>query len=502
MSLAIPSRSGTWTALVSSIRGNLPTQPLLETTGWAGRYARTLALLDMAMITAALTAAAAVGLQVTSRGAALPPTSVQIAVLAVFGIAWFLVLTASRSRHRYVVGMGPTEYTRVFRPSLRLFGAVAVLAFAFQAQVDRIAFTVAFALGCTLLLAGRYTARQWLGRERAAGRCTSAVVVLGPPAGARELIATLNRDVGAGLHVVGVCVPSTGRDEAPSSIDGVPVIGDLAGVPEAAARVGADVVAVTGSDAVTSAVVRQLGWDLEATGIDLVMAPALTDIAGPRVATRPVNGTSLLHVEAPRFAGWKYWVKAALDLTVTAIITAALLPVMAVIALLVRVTSAGPVIFTQERIGLDGRPFAMFKFRSMYADAEERLAQIQHLSEGNGVLFKMRDDPRVTPIGAVLRKFSLDELPQLFNVLRGQMSLVGPRPPLRREVDLYEPHVHRRLFVKPGITGLWQVSGRSDLTWEESVRLDLYYAENWSPFGDLLILARTARVVLFPRGAY
>jgi lipopolysaccharide/colanic/teichoic acid biosynthesis glycosyltransferase len=176
--------------------------------------------------------------------------------------------------------------------------------------------------------------------------------------------------------------------------------------------------------------------------------------------------------------------------------------VLLAVAIAVKVSSPGPVMFRQERVGRHGRPFVMHKFRSMYVDAEARLAQLQHLNDRDGVLFKMRDDPRVTPVGRFIRRYSLDELPQLFDVLLGTMSMVGPRPPLPREVARYHEDVRRRLLVKPGLTGLWQVSGRSDLSWEESVRLDLSYVENWFLGLDLSIIARTVRAVLARSGAY
>jgi exopolysaccharide biosynthesis polyprenyl glycosylphosphotransferase len=177
-------------------------------------------------------------------------------------------------------------------------------------------------------------------------------------------------------------------------------------------------------------------------------------------------------------------------------------PLMAVVAILVKVESSGPVLFKQERVGMEGKHFPMLKFRSMVLDAEQHLTDLAHHNEGSGLLFKMKNDPRVTRVGKLLRKFSLDELPQLFNVFAGSMSLVGPRPPLPSEVAAYEQDVRRRLLVKPGLTGLWQVSGRSNLSWQDSVRLDLYYVENWSLAGDLMILLRTFRAVFRGAGAY
>jgi lipopolysaccharide/colanic/teichoic acid biosynthesis glycosyltransferase len=180
----------------------------------------------------------------------------------------------------------------------------------------------------------------------------------------------------------------------------------------------------------------------------------------------------------------------------------ALSPLLLLLAVIVRLDSPGPMFFRQDRVGKDGHPFGMFKFRSMVVDAEARLAALDQRNEGAGVLFKLRDDPRVTRCGRWMRKYSLDELPQLWNVVLGNMSMVGPRPPLDREVSGYERHTHRRLLIKPGITGLWQINGRSDLAWEEAVRLDLYYVENWSIAGDLFILWRTFRAVIKPSGAY
>jgi len=233
------------------------------------------------------------------------------------------------------------------------------------------------------------------------------------------------------------------------------------------------------------------------------MAPSLTDVGGPRIHVRPVAGLPLLHVETPTFIGPQLFLKRGFDLVGSFLLVVILSPLLIVIAFWVRLSTPGPVLFRQERVGFRGRPFLMLKFRSMVADAEARLpGLLDRHDAGNEVLFKLQDDPRVTPIGRWLRRYSLDELPQLFNVLGGSMSLVGPRPPLAREVESYEQHVHRKFLVKPGVTGLWQVSGRSSLSWEESVRLDLYYVENWSITGDLLILWRTAKAVLGRQGAY
>jgi len=226
-------------------------------------------------------------------------------------------------------------------------------------------------------------------------------------------------------------------------------------------------------------------------------------VAGPRLVMRPVAGFPLIHVEKPQYNGAKRFSKTAFDLVFASAVLLLITPVLLIAAIAVKVTSRGPVFYKSERMGIDGKPFSMIKFRSMVQDADKHVERLlaQNESEG-GVLFKMREDPRVTRVGKFMRRFSIDELPQFINVLRREMSVVGPRPPLRREVETYDGEVRRRLLVKPGITGLWQVSGRSDLSWEETVRLDLSYVENWSMVGDLLIIAKTVRAVAGSDGAY
>src|SRR5665811_1474546 len=282
----------------------------------------------------------------------------------------------------------------------------------------------------------------------------------------------------------------------------VPVLGDESEAAEIAQRIGASTVACTSSAGFDTGGLRRLGWALEGSDIDLVVVPGLTDVAGPRVLTRPVAGLSLLHVDAPVFAGPQLALKTAIDRCGAAFLLIVLSPLFAVVSVLIRRDHKGPVFFRQERIGKGGTSFPMLKFRTMQVGAEAMLQSLLDRSDGQGPLFKLRDDPRITRIGAKLRRYSLDELPQLINVLRGQMSLVGPRPPLPSEVEAYEHDVRRRLLVKPGMTGLWQINGRSDLSWEESVRLDLYYVENWSVMSDLMILWRTGRAVIHASGAY
>jgi exopolysaccharide biosynthesis polyprenyl glycosylphosphotransferase len=247
---------------------------------------------------------------------------------------------------------------------------------------------------------------------------------------------------------------------------------------------------------------RRLAWGIESRRADLFVAPALMDVAGPRVSVRPVAGMPLLHVEHPDINGVRQLVKSGFDKLVAAVALVVLAVPMLAISIVVRATSPGPALFRQTRIGRGGREFQVLKFRTMVADAERLKQVLLDNNESDGVLFKIRNDPRITRVGALLRRYSLDELPQLLNVLRGEMSLVGPRPPLPAEVEKYGADVRRRLVVKPGMTGLWQVSGRSDLSWEESVRLDLRYVENWSLMLDLQVLWKTWSAVTRGEGAY
>ena len=464
-------------------------------------YLTVLRLLDALIITVAVLGAqlARFGTgtddALYSRLGRLDYTVVSVALI----VGWVLALHLQHSYDGRLSGHGIQEYRTVFRASTWLFAAVAILALAFKFDLARGYVVMAFPLGTLLLLVGRWGARQWLVRERREDRMSDRVLLVGDADQVGSLAVALRRTPDAGYHVIGACVDAPG-----STVAGVPVLGSASDVLLRAIEHDADVVAVSSTKALGPGGLRRLGWALESTNIGLVVDPGIMDVAGPRVLTRPVQGLPLIHVEAPSFEGPQLVAKSVLDRLGSALLLLLLSPVLAVIALIVKMEDGGPVLFRQERVGRDGDTFSMLKFRTMVPDAESLLPSLLTVNEGAGPLFKLRDDPRVTRIGAVLRKYSLDELPQLINVLRGEMSLVGPRPPLPREVAEYESHVRRRLLVKPGMTGLWQINGRSDLAWEEAVRLDLYYVENWTPVLDLMILWRTINVVVNPdtKGAY
>ncbi|MBT1623434.1 sugar transferase [Curtobacterium flaccumfaciens pv. oortii] len=417
-------------------------------------------------------------------------------------LLWLGALAVFDTRGARVLGVGSTEYRLVADSSVRVFGILAIAAFLFHIELARGYVLIAFPVGILFLLLSRWMWRQWLVAQRRSGRYSAKVLLVGSLASVQHIAGELARTPEAGYRVLGASVAKGEAGTLPGT--DIRIYGAFDDILVALAQSGADTVVITSADDLPPERVRELSWSLEPGRQHLVVAPSLTDIGGPRIHTRPVQGLPLIHVETPTYEGRKLWTKRAFDIVGSLLLIVLLSPVLALLAITVRVSSAGPVLFLQERVGLNGRPFRMVKFRSMAFDAEDRLQELSNLDRaaGNDVLFKMRDDPRVTPVGRFMRRFSLDELTQLFNVLSGSMSLVGPRPPLQREVERYEARVHRRFLVKPGVTGLWQVSGRSDLGWEDSVRLDLYYVENWSLVGDVIILWRTARAVVGSAGAY
>lgn len=470
---------------------------------WSDRYARRLFVTDLVCV---LWAGLGVHLfepPIPTRVSSAPGDVWFLVATACLVVVWLLALDWSGSRDGTVTGHGPTEYKRVIQASLSVFGLAAIGSFLFDLDLPRTYVVLMLPAGLVALLATRYVWRRWLFRRRDAGEMMSKVVVVGDRHTVTELVADLARTPRAGYRVIGVCV--TPAADGGRTLDGLPILGVPDDAAAAATACGADAVAVTSSAAFGPSKVRRLSWDLEGTDTELILAPALTNIAGPRVHTQPVAGLPLIHVDHPTYRGANRILKRLFDLVGSIALVLLFSPVLLSVAVAIKVTSKGPVFFRQDRVGLNGETFKMIKFRSMVVDAETRLAalkQAQTADAGNQVLFKMKNDPRITSVGKFIRRFSIDELPQLFNVVVGDMSLVGPRPPLRSEVDLYGVDALRRLLVKPGMTGLWQVSGRSDLTWDDSVRLDVYYVENWSITGDLAILWRTARAVLGSSGAY
>ncbi len=412
---------------------------------------------------------------------------------------WLVALALAGAYDERFIGVGTDEFRRVLNTGVCLTAVVAITAYATKTDVARGYVVVALPSLTIFDLMARYWQRKHLHRLRALGHCMRKVVAVGHPDVIAELATVLHRDSYPGLSVVAACVLGP---ECPDVIGGIPAVRGLGNVVDVIERMGADTVAVLACPEMSGARLRDLAWALEKSGTDLCVAPALLDVAGPRTTIRPTAGLPLLHMDHPEFSGARQLIKSAFDRAVATSALTLLLPLFLLIAAAIRLSDGGPALFRQTRVGKDGKPFTLCKFRTMVVDAEQHLAELALLNDGDGLLFKMRHDPRITRVGSWLRRHSLDELPQLLNVLTGDMSLVGPRPALPGETNAYGDHVRRRLAVKPGITGLWQVNGRSDLPWDEAVRLDVRYVENWSFVLDLQILWKTWSAVWHGDGAY
>lgn len=482
----------------------------LGRTRWQARYQARLHITDAVVVATAAVVAYVLDSTLLFGAPDDPSPLRSLVVPAVVATVWIAALAASGAYDLRVIGRDVTEYRRVLDATWTAASLLVVVAWLtdFVEVRDGLAQAVAVPLGLAGLLAARYGWRQRVlrARRRGTGGMT-AVLVVGQREQAERVVRRLNDAPEQGLVAVGACLPAPGDGTTPdeaagATVAGVPVLGDLSRVGEAAALVRASAVAVSASGPITADVVRRLAWQLERVGVDLLLTTELADVAVSRVTVAPAVGFSLLHVAAPRFHGHKFRVKQAMDWSLAALITLLVSPVLLTVGLAVALTSRGGLFYLSERVGRGGRIFRMIKFRTMRTGADREVAALTADNEAAGPLFKMRTDPRVTRVGGFLRRYSLDELPQLVNVLCGHMSLVGPRPALPHEVAAYEERMRRRLLVKPGMTGMWQVSGRSDLPWEEAVRLDVYYAENWTPLLDLTILARTAQAVVSGRGAY
>ncbi|MFI5930862.1 sugar transferase [Actinoplanes sp. NPDC051494] len=460
---------------------------------WEARYVKLLLVVDFSATVAATLAAFVLRFQ----GAAYAEW--YLILSALIPPAWVGLLALSHAYERRVLFVGGEEYQRVLRAGLHLTVGIVLASYVAHTDIARGYLLIALVLTTFLSLLGRFLLRGILHRARRGGACMHRVLVLGHAPAVAQLTRQLHRRYHHGFQVIGACLPFDQVATAGATL-GVPVFGGLGAAANSATAAGADTVMVLSCPELDGPMLRRLAWELERDDIDLFVSSSLVDTAGDRITVRPVDGLPMMHIEHPRLSGARRLVKGLFDMTVALVLLLLLAPVFLVIAIVITVDTGGPVFFRQVRVGRGGEPFRMVKFRSMHVDAEARLAAVR--GDNPGVLFKMREDPRITRSGRLLRRYSLDELPQLVNVLLGEMSLVGPRPPLPAEVEKYPDDMRRRLVVKPGMTGLWQVSGRSDLSWEDSIRLDLQYVENWSLTVDLVILMRTAMAVVRGSGAY
>jgi len=426
-------------------------------------------------------------------------TGAYVALSLALPVLWLAALWLAGGYDPRFIGTGSDEFRKVLNAGIGLTAALAIFSYAVNLELSRWYVVIALPSVTLFDLFARYGIRKRLHHQRGAGRCMLNVVAVGHEPAVADLVKELHRDQYHGLSVVGACVVQPGEC---GEVAGVPVYGGFDDVTAAVKAFGADTVAVLACPEIDGIRLRGLAWELEKTGTDLCVSPALLDVAGPRTTIRPTAGLTLLHVDHPQLSGLRLVVKDLFDRCVAAAALLLLFPLLTLLGLTIWLSDRGPALFTQVRVGKDGRAFRIYKFRTMVVDAEQRKAELLATNETDGILFKLRNDPRVTSVGAHLRRWSIDELPQLINVFLGDMSLVGPRPALPDEAEKYAEHVHRRLVVKPGITGLWQVSGRSDLSWDESVRLDLRYVENWSFALDLQILWKTISVLVRRSGAY
>ncbi len=416
-------------------------------------------------------------------------------------LGWMLVNLAAGTYRRAHLGVGTIEYARILTAGSVTAGLVGISSYLMKFPLSRGFYVLLFAIGIPLLLLWRWYARRLVHHAHLRGHLLTRVIISGSSHHVDEVAKVIGRESWLGYRIVGALLPSSQPVDATEH--GVPVVGRTTDTAEAVIAARADVIIFAEGAFPTAAEFRRIAWGLEGHPVSMVVVPSLSDISSGRITMRPVGGLPLVYVEQPQSLAASRRLKRTFDIVGALVALLLLAPLMGVVTLAVWLQDRGPVLFRQTRVGRDGHLFECLKFRSMVVDAEAQLGRVAHLqTDSENLLFKAIRDPRITPVGRFIRRFSIDELPQLVNVLRGEMSLVGPRPALPAEVRRYESDVQRRLHVRPGMTGLWQVSGRSDLSWDDTVRLDLYYVDNWSIVQDLTILIRTIHAVLRSRGAY
>lgn len=420
-------------------------------------------------------------------------TYVVFALLVV--VSWIGALVARGAYDTRVLGVGSEEFKRVVTASAGLFAAVAIVAFALKLDLSRGFVLITFVAGLMLLLIARWLLRAWLRHERRYGNYLHRTIVVGNGERQEAIADLLDRDPVAGFLVVDVATEPAENctdEELSSWLDEIMARIELNDV---------DSVAVAGSHAMSQNVIKKLSWRLEGPRIDLLVAPTLGDFAGPRVTMRMQADLPLIHLDEPHLTGSKRAIKRTLDVLFGMILFVLFLPFMLVGALGTMVSSRGPIFYRQQRIGRGGEVITVTKFRTMVVGADQERERVIGIPDER-ITERYQHDPRITGFGRFLRRWSIDEMPQIINVIGGTMSLVGPRPVLLDEIPLFGDEDHRRHLTKPGLTGLWQVSGRKAVDWDERMRLDLDYVEHWSPALDLVIVAKTIKVVLTGKGAY
>lgn len=433
----------------------------------------------------------------------------QLLTWTVVSIIWFLTVYFSNGYTERIKLSGAAEYSMLMKSSIRALGFSSIVALYTQ-QLGVLTFLFCFYLTIALAtILARWLTRRQLSKARTENQFISNALIAGSVTSVTEICSILESNGDHGYKIIGACIPYSRTSVSSLEVEPkakIPILGDLDDLPRLLKDDGVQTLILTSADEFSPRTVRNLSWLLDPFRQQLVIAPNILDISGPRLYTQPSAGLPLLSIQVPQLGGFSQQLKRLIDLLCSIGLLVCLSPLFLIIGILIKLDDKGPIFFAQKRVGLEGELFTMYKFRSMRTDAEKLLVALNTQNRsgqvGNEIMFKLEDDPRITTVGKVLRRFSLDELPQLFNVVQGKMSLIGPRPPLFSEVEKYESHVHRKFLVKPGITGLWQVEGRSNLSWEESVRLDLYYVENWSATQDFVIAIKTLRAVFGRQGAY
>ena len=456
-------------------------------------YRNRLIATDAVMIAVAI----GIGLLISSRASewAIDPALAIYGSPVAIGLLWIALLVVRGSYDRRLLGLGSEEVRRAVSATFALFAIVAGLSYLIRADISRAYAFISLPLGLLLIGFARFGWRQWLYRERKHGRFLSRIIVIGPQRTSKVLADKLNQESYAGFQVVDqIDLPN--NHESDSEFEGWLNIVDVA-----ISRHDASAIAIDPGDYAPHEVIRQLSWRIEGRNIDLLISPGSLDVAGPRLSVRPAAGLPLLHLDEAVLSRSQRASKRSLDIVGSIFAITVFSPVMLISALAVRFTSRGPVIYKQVRVGRAGRTFTMLKFRTMHAQADSQINELREKHELDSPMFKLENDPRITKVGGFLRRWSIDETPQFFNVLGGSMSLVGPRPHPLDDVNRYEIEAFRRLALKPGMTGLWQVEGRSDLSWKQALQLDLYYVEKWSLEADLFLIAKTAKAVILRSGA-
>jgi len=417
-------------------------------------------------------------------------------------LGWLLMLVIFKTRDVKIVGSDFSEYRRVFNASLTVLGILAFLALFFKVDVSRVYVTEVIAIGLVVLLIAIRLGRTWLRKQRRIGNLRRRVAIYGPIDEIKLELDKYKSNKEAEFEPV-----LTIEDNKVIVLKYLDVSKtkevDLDHLPEVLNADSIEILQVVGTGPSSAQMHRKLYWALDGWDISFVVSPAITGVSSSKLTTRVIAGSPLMEIASTKFTGPQYVIKTAMDLTLGLIAFLVSLPIVLITAVFVKLEDKGPAFFTQTRVGLNGKQFTIYKLRSMKVGAELQHAELQAASESvNSNMFKDPRDPRVTKVGRVIRKYSIDELPQFLNVLKGDMSLVGPRPPLLSEVEQWKQHEVRRLLVKPGVTGPWQIGGRSLLTWEETVAIDLSYVETWTVLTDLSIMFRTLVHVVRARDAF